>query len=41
VTQGAVKIDQKKIEDPKLKLESQGSFVVQVGKRAFKRIILT
>lgn len=41
VIQGAVKIDQKKIDDPKMKCVSKGAIVVQVGKRAFKKVILT
>jgi len=37
IKQGAVKIDQKKVEDEQLKLEA-GDYVLQVGKRKFAKV---
>ena len=37
IKQGAVKIDQKKVEDEQLKLEA-GEYVLQVGKRKFAKV---
>ncbi len=37
IKQGAVKIDQKKVEDEQLKLQ-KGNFILQVGKRKFAQI---
>lgn len=39
VKQGAVKIDGQRIDDPRQIISEQGSFVLQVGKRKFARII--
>ena len=36
IKQGAVKIDQQKVEDEQLQLQS-GEYIVQVGKRKFAR----
>jgi tyrosyl-tRNA synthetase len=37
IAQGAVRIDQEKISDPKLNLES-GEYILQVGKRKFAKV---
>jgi tyrosyl-tRNA synthetase len=37
IKQGAVKIDQQKVSDEQLQLES-GEYVLQVGKRKFARV---
>ncbi len=41
IKQGAVKIDSKKIEDKALRFSESTEFVLQVGKRKFKKIIIT
>jgi len=41
VAQGGVKINQQKIDDPKMRITEKKEFVVQVGKRAFKKIVLS
>ena len=38
VKQGAVKINDEKIDDPKLSIEKNQELVVQVGKRRFLKI---
>ena len=38
VKQGAVKINDEKIDDPKLKIEKNQELLVQVGKRRFLKI---
>lgn len=40
IKQGAVKIDGEKVEDTRLKIQSSGTAVYQVGKRKFARITL-
>ncbi len=40
IKQGAVKVDGEKVEDAKLRLETAGQAVYQVGKRKFARITL-
>jgi tyrosyl-tRNA synthetase len=40
IKQGAVKVDGEKVEDTKLRLETAGQAVYQVGKRKFARITL-
>ncbi|HBF12487.1 MAG TPA: tyrosine--tRNA ligase, partial [Deltaproteobacteria bacterium] len=38
VTQGGVSVNEKKISDPMMKLECKGEYLLQVGKRKFKRV---
>jgi len=40
IRQGAVRIDGEKISDTRLRLESGASFVCQVGKRRFARVVI-
>lgn len=40
VEQGGVKIDQKKVEDAKMRITKADEFVLQVGKRKFKKVIV-
>ena len=40
VKQGAVKVDDEKITDPKLQLDKGKSYLVQVGKRKFLTVQL-
>jgi tyrosyl-tRNA synthetase len=41
VGQGAVRIDQQRVEDPAMSLKTGASYVIQVGKRRIARITLT
>ena len=41
IKQGAVKIDEQKIEDPKFQVEKGTNQTYQVGKRNFKKINVT
>lgn len=41
IKQGAVKIDSKKVEDKALRFNESDEFVLQVGKRKFKKIIIS
>ncbi len=40
VTQGGVKVDQQRVEDPGLVLKAGASYLIQVGKRRIARITL-
>jgi tyrosyl-tRNA synthetase len=40
VAQGGVKIDQKKVDDDKMRFSDAGEHVLQVGKRKFKKVVL-
>jgi tyrosyl-tRNA synthetase len=39
ITQGGVKINGSKVDDPQLKIAQQGEYLFQVGKRRFKKLI--
>lgn len=39
IAQGAVKVNGEKLTDPKIELAEQGEYLIQVGKRKFKKII--
>lgn len=41
VSQGGVKINQEKVTDPKLTLTESGEFIIQAGKRRFKKIVVS
>jgi tyrosyl-tRNA synthetase len=41
VGQGAVRVDQQRVEDPAISLKTDASYVIQVGKRRIVRITLT
>ncbi len=41
IAQGAVRVDEQKIEDKGLLFEPKGEYIVQVGKRKFARLILS
>ncbi len=39
VEQGGVKLNQEKVEDSTLQIQAQGEYLIQVGKRKFKKIV--
>jgi tyrosyl-tRNA synthetase len=41
VRQGAVRVDGERVEDPKLQLEASNTYVCQVGKRRFARVVIS
>jgi len=41
IKQGAVKIDDNKIEDPKMTIKKNASGVFQVGKRKIKKVSIS
>lgn len=38
IAQGGVKLDQEKVSDPFLKIKQSGTYLIQVGKRHFKKV---